>query len=319
MRLLPPRTLAWLGGAALATAACAGPRPPAAERRPRIALVMKSLANEFFLTMETGARDHQRQHAEEYDLLANGIKDELDVSRQVDLVEQMIAERVDAVVLAPADSRALVPAGKRAADAGIVVVNIDNRLDPALLAERGLRVPFVGPDNRRGARLAGDYLARRLRAGDEVAIVEGLPTAENAVQRRLGFEDALKAAGLKVVSSQPGDWEMAKANQVVAAQLTEHPALKAVLCANDSMALGAVAAIKDAGRSGQVLVVGFDNISAVRDLIRDGRVLATVDQHADRLAVFGLEFALESLRGRRTPADRETPVDLVTAETLRGP
>jgi ribose transport system substrate-binding protein len=150
-----------------------------------------------------------------------------------------------------------------------------------------------------------------------VAIVQGLPTAENAVQRRLGFEDAASGAGLRVVSSQPGDWEMAKANQVAAAQLTEHPALKAILCANDSMALGAVAAVKDAGRAGQVLVVGFDDISAVRDLVRGGRVLATVNQHADQLAVYGIEFALDILRGKAVPADRETPVDLVTAETLR--
>jgi ribose transport system substrate-binding protein len=321
MRVATARGLASL--AALAAlgpvqAGCGGPAERSAGRsRPRIALVMKSLANEFFLTMEKGARDHQRQHAADYDLLANGIKDELDVGRQVDLVEQMIAEKVDAIVLAPADSKALVPACSRAADAGIVVVNIDNRLDPALLAERGLEVPFVGPDNRKGARLAGEYLVRRLRPADEVAIVEGLPTAENAVQRKLGFEDALKAAGLRIVGSQPGDWEMAKANQVVSAQLTEHPLLKAVLCANDSMALGALAAIKEAGRTGQVMVVGFDNISAVRGLVREGRVLATVDQHADQLAVFGIEFALESLRGKLPPADRETPVDLVTAETLR--
>ncbi len=296
--------------------ACGRTDEPAGGRRPRIALVMKSLANEFFLTMEKGAREHQRQRAGQYELVANGIKDELDVGRQADLVEQMVADKVSAIVLAPADSKALVPAAKRAADAGVVVVNIDNRLDPALLAERGLRAPFVGPDNRKGARLAGEYLARRLHAGDEVAIVEGLPTAENAVQRRLGFGDAVRAAGLKIVSSQPGDWETAKANQVVSAQLTEHPSLKAVLCANDSMALGAVAAIKEAGRTGQVLVVGFDNISAVQDLVREGRVLATVDQHADRLAVFGIEYALDILGGRATPADRETPVDLVTAETL---
>jgi ribose transport system substrate-binding protein len=304
-------------GVALACGGARERRPDAAARRPRVALVMKSLANEFFLTMEKGARDHQAAHAGEYDLLANGIKDELDVARQVDLVEQMVAEKVDAIVLAPADSKALVPAVKRAADAGVVVVNIDNRLDPGVLAGRSLKVPFVGPDNRKGARLAGEYLARRLRPGDEVAIVQGLPTAENAVQRRLGFEDAASGAGLRVVSSQPGDWEMAKANQVAAAQLTEHPALKAILCANDSMALGVVAAVKDAGRAGQVLVVGFDDISAVRDLVRGGRVLATVNQHADQLAVYGIEFALDILRGKAVPADRETPVDLVTAETLR--
>jgi ribose transport system substrate-binding protein len=302
---------------AMWAAACgAKDAAPPGPARPRLALVMKSLANEFFLTMEEGARDHQRQHAGRYDLIANGIKDELDVGRQVDLVEQMVAEKVSAIVLAPADSKALVSAAKRAADAGIVLVNIDNRLDPAVLRERGLSVPFVGPDNRKGARLAGEYLARRLRPGDAVAIVEGVPTAENAVQRRLGFEDAVRAAGLKLVSAQSGDWETAKANQVVSALLTEHPQLKAVLCANDSMALGAVAALKDAGRTGQVLVVGFDNISAVRDLVRDGRVLATVDQHADQLAVFGLEYALDILGGQATPADRETPVDLVTADSL---
>ena len=303
----------------LALAGCGREPQPAAAGRPRVALVMKSLANEFFLTMEKGAREHQARHAAEYDLIANGIKDELDVSRQVDLVEQMVAEKVDAIVLAPADSKALVGAVKRARDAGIVVVNIDNRLDAAVLAERGLKVPFVGPDNRKGARLAGETLARRLRAGDPVAIVGGLPTAENAVQRRLGFEDAVKAGGLHLVSAQSGDWEMAKANQVAAAQLGEHPDLKAILCANDSMALGAVAAIKDAGRAGQVLIVGFDNISAVRDLVREGRVLATVDQHGDQLAVFGIELALDILRGKAATADRETPVDLITAETLRSP
>ena len=78
--------------------------------RPRIALVMKSLANEFFKTMEDGARAHQKAHATEYDLIATGTRDEQDVAGQVRLVEQMVADRVDALVLAPADSQALVSA-----------------------------------------------------------------------------------------------------------------------------------------------------------------------------------------------------------------
>ncbi|MEJ7708304.1 MAG: substrate-binding domain-containing protein [Pyrinomonadaceae bacterium] len=81
--------------------------------KPRIALVMKSLANEFFQTMENGAKMHQRENAAKYDLLANGIKDELDVGRQVELMEQMIAQRVDAIVIAPADSKALVAVCKK--------------------------------------------------------------------------------------------------------------------------------------------------------------------------------------------------------------
>jgi ribose transport system substrate-binding protein len=284
--------------------------------KPRIALIMKSLANEFFMTMENGARAHQKSHAAQYDLLANGIKDELDVARQIDLVEQMIAQRVDAIVIAPADSKALVSICKKAQEAGIVVVNIDNRFDAAVLADKQLTLPFVGPDNRKGARMVGDYLARSLRAGDRVAIIEGAPNAFNAIQRKLGFEDAMKAAGMQIVSSQSGYWETEKANQVVAALVTEHPGLRAVLCSNDSMALGAVAALRAAGKSDQVLVVGYDNISAVQQLLKEGKILATADQHADQLAVFGIEYALEMLGKKGTPADRETPVDLISAQSL---
>jgi len=291
---------------------------PKQEGKPRVALVMKSLANEFFLTMENGARAHQKAHAAEYELLANGIKDELDVARQIDLVEQMIAQRVDAIVIAPADSKALVAVCKKAQDAGIVVVNIDNQFDAAVLADKQAKIPFVGPDNRKGARAVGETLAKRLKPGDKVAIIEGAPNAFNAVQRKLGFEDAMKAGGMQIVSSQSGYWETEKANQVAAAVITEHPDLKAMLCANDSMALGAVAALRAAGKSDQVLVVGYDNIAAVQQLLKEGKVLATADQHADKLAIFGIEYALEMLKTKSVPADRETPVDLIAAEKLVG-
>lgn len=287
---------------------------PKGAAKPRIALVMKSLANEFFLTMENGARAHQKAHADEYELVANGIKDELDVARQNDLVEQMIAQRVDAIVIAPADSKALVSVCKKAQDAGIVVVNIDNKFDDAVLADKRVKLPFVGPDNRKGARAVGDYLARRLKAGDKVAIIEGAPNAFNAVQRKLGFEDAMKAAGARVISSQSGYWETDKANQVAAAVITENPDLKAFLCSNDSMALGAVAALRAAGKSDQVLVVGYDNISAVQSLLKEGKVLATADQHADQLAVFGIQYAQQMIQKKGAPADQETAVDLITAE-----
>jgi ribose transport system substrate-binding protein len=221
---------------------------------------MKSLANEFFKTMEEGARLHHKEHADEYDLVVVGIKDEEDVARQIDTVELMIAQGANAIVIAPADSKALVPVCKRAMDAGIIVVNIDNKFDRDVLADIGVKIPFVGPDNRKGARLAAECLAKKLKTGDKVAIIEGVPNAFNGIQRKLGFEDAMKAAGMNIVSSQSGYWETAKAEPIVSALVTEHTDLKAVLCANDSMALGAVAAIKAAGKSSEILVVGFDNI-----------------------------------------------------------
>ena len=301
--------------AALALCACRSAPPPGegAAAKPRVALVMKSLANEFFVTMAKGAEAHQRAHAADYDLVVNGTRNESDLAQQAALVEQMIASGVQALVIAPADSRALVPVVKRAQQAGIVVVNIDNKLDAETLTSAGLTVPFVGPDNREGARLVGAEVAKRLRPGDAVAILEGIPTAFNAQQRRLGFEDAMRAAGANVVSVQSGQWEQSVSNTVASAMLREHPGLKAILASNDSMALGAAAAVRQAGKTGQVLVAGFDNISAIGELLRDGRVIATADQHADQLAVFGIEYALQILREKKTPSDRNTPVDLITA------
>ena len=101
-----------------------------ASDKPTVALIMKSLANEFFGTMADGARSHHAENADTYELIVNGIKNETDLAQQVALIDQMIASGVEAIVVAPADSKALVPAIARAVAAGIVVVNIDNKLDP---------------------------------------------------------------------------------------------------------------------------------------------------------------------------------------------
>ena len=284
--------------------------------KPKVALVMKSLANEFFLTMENGAKDYQKHNASQFDLITNGIKDETDTANQIRIVEQMIVSKVDAIVLAPADSKALVPVVKKAVDAGIIVVNIDNRLDPDVLKSKNLNVPFVGPDNRKGARKIGDYLAKRLKAGDQVGIIEGVSTTTNAQQRTAGFQDAMKAGGMKVVSVQSGEWEIDKGNAVASAMLNEYPNLRALLCGNDNMAIGAVSAIRAAGKQGKVFVVGYDNINAIKPMLKDGRVLATADQYAAKQAVFGIDTALKAIAEHRKQADMsgvvETPVDLVT-------
>ena len=285
---------------------------------PRVALIMKSLANEFFSTMAKGAEQHQSEHADEYSLVVNGIKDERDLGRQVALVEEMVASGVDAIVIAPADSKALVPALRRAQKAGVVVINIDNRLDADVLEQEGISIPFVGPDNKAGARKVGEFVAGQLQEGDAVAILEGIRTSFNGQQRTAGFEQAIEAANLKLVASQTAEWEMSKANTIASSILSEHPEVKAILAANDSMALGAVAAVKSAGRSEDVLIAGFDNISAVQEAIREGKIVATADQHGDQLAVYGIEAALEMLANpEQTPEDVETPVDLVTQETLQ--
>ena len=290
---------------------------PASPDKPKIALVMKSLANEFFSTMAEGAKQHQSQNSQQYELVVNGIKDERDLARQAAIVDEMIAAKVQAIVVAPADSKALVPVLRRAKLAGLVVVNIDNKLDEEILKAESLAVPFVGPNNLLGAKSVGQHLAKSLKPGDQVAVLEGIRTSFNATQRRLGFEQAMKDAGMQIVDSQSANWETNQANTIAASMLNAHPDLKAILAANDSMALGAMAAIKAANKTDTVQVVGFDNISAAQEAIRQGKMLATADQHGDQLAVYGIELALKLLQDPKSlPEDRETPVDLITAGSL---
>ncbi|MHC4517593.1 MAG: substrate-binding domain-containing protein [Planctomycetota bacterium] len=288
--------------------------------KPTVALVMKSPANEFFKTMEEGAKAHHAQHADEYELKVLGIRNETAVTQQIKHVELMMAQDVNAIVIAPADSEALVTVCKKAIDAGITVVNIDNRLDADVLADRGIRIPFVGPDNQEGAKLAGVYLATRLNPGDKVAIIEGAPDAYNDIQRKRGFEEAMLANNLNIVASQTGHEQADKARFIASALTDAHADLKGILCANDGMALEVVSALETAGKSGDIYVVGFGDIPAVRRLLKEGKVLCTVDQHADQLAAYGIQYALDILAGRTPAADKDkgkhTPVDLITAETL---
>ena len=169
-----------------------------------IALIMKSMGNEFFQGMAAGAKAHQQQHPEQYRLNVNGIADESDRSGQIELIKTAIAEHVDAIVIAPVDSETLLPYLQTAIKAGILVINIDNKLDDRLLVAAELNIPFLGPSNKAGATMAGEFLAKQLQQGDQVAIIEGISSATNAKSRTQGFTEAMEQAGIKVVAVRSG-------------------------------------------------------------------------------------------------------------------
>lgn len=289
------------------------------DAKPKVALIMKSLANEFFVTMAAAAKDHQERNQDVYELIVNGIKNESDLTQQVALVDQMIGIAVDSIVIAPADSKALVPALARARASGIHVVNIDNRLDRDVLSEYDLTIPFIGPNNRKGARDAANFALEQLPEGANVVILEGVTTAQNAIERRMGFEDAVAANSANLVSKQSAAWDQTKAAEMTAAILVRHPDVDLILAANDNMALGAASAVTFAGLDHAISIVGFDNISAVHPLLRDGRVLATVEQYGDQFAVNGIELALEMIKGQSELIDRETPLVVVSQADLDNP
>ena len=284
-----------------------------AEDKPVVGLVMKSLANEFFQNMMVGAEEHAKQRGD-YELIAVGMQNETDFESQINAVENFITQGVDAIVIAPADSRAMVRPIKRAIAAGITVVNFDVALDADAKKKQGLELAFVGPDNRGGAKMAGDALGKALGEGGKVVIIEGNPGADNANERRLGFEAAVTEHKLELLDSRTAHWETEEANQVFSTMLTAHPDIQGVMAANDSMALGVGKALEAAGRD-DIIVVGFDNIPAVGPMIEDGRMLATVDQFGTRMAADSIDLALEVVKG--APALEgwvKTEIQLVTAK-----
>ncbi|MFE0177330.1 sugar ABC transporter substrate-binding protein [Streptomyces sp. NPDC059002] len=312
-------TLACALGAATVLTACgqegdgASADRPGDGGRPTVCLVMKSLGNEYFQTMEKGAKAHAKQRGD-LDLKTSGIQNETDIDGQVAAINRCVTDRADALVIAPADSRALVAPLERAEKQGLKVINIDVKLDDGALRASGMKVPFVGPDNERGARLSGDVLAKSLGKGAEVALLEGSPGADNARQRAAGFRAAAKAGGLKVVSSKTAHWETDEAYTVLGNMLTAHPDIKGVLASNDSMALGALKAID--AKKASVKIASFDNIEAIRPYVQKGRVVATVDQYAAQQAADGIDQAMKAVDGDEPTGWVKTDVKVVTADDL---
>ena len=297
-------------------------QPPASGERPRIALIYKATTNPFFQAMEQGARAKAKELGADLDVA--GIESETDVDRQADLVRNMLGRRVQAIVIAPASSVGIVTPLLRAQDAKVPVVNIDNRINQEEAARQGLRVAtFIGPDNFEGARKVGacacDLVKKNLKAGEtgRVLILRGIDGVENAEARRAGFEAAVREAGLEVAGSQSANWHTEEAQTVTAAMLAANPDVAAVLCANDKMALGAIAAVKARGKIGQVVIVGYDNIDLAREAMARGEMQATIEQNPALMGAKGVQCALAALRGETLPEVTPVPTQLITAADVK--
>jgi ribose transport system substrate-binding protein len=303
-------------------AGCSGEGKPDASAKPRIALIYKATTNPFFQAMEAGARDKARELG--VDLEVAGIESETDADRQADLVRNMLNRRVQALVIAPASSVGIITPLMRAQEMKIPVVNIDNRINKDEAAKQGLKVAtFIGPDNFQGAKKVGDYACDlvKKKAGPggkaTVLILRGIDGVENAEARRAGFEAAAKDAGVTVAGSESAHWHTEEAQTATSALLAAHPEVNGILCANDKMALGAVAAVKARGKIGEIVIVGYDNIDLAREAMARGEMQATVEQNPALMGALGVECALKALRGEPLPEVTPVPVQLITPEDLK--
>lgn len=298
-----------------AAAPPAAPSPAKQETRPRIALIMKTLTNPFFVEMEKGAREAEEEFNVEL-IVKTGAK-ETSIEQQIAIVRQLIEDEIDAIVIAPASSTELVPVLAEAQAAGIPIVNIDNRLDPDLSQKMGLiDVPFISVDNEQGAYLSAKALSDHFDTPVQAAILEGIRSADNAQQRKAGAERAFaENPNLEVVISETANWKIDEAYELARTIFVDHPDIKAIFCANDMMALGVLQYLQEEGRS-DVLVAAFDALDEAKAVLDEGILIATIDQNAAWQGYKGIEVAVRLLEGEQIQGEELVDVLLVTAETL---
>jgi len=279
--------------------------------QPTVALVVKTLNNPFFIEMQRGAEEAAKKAG--VNLIVQAADREVDVERQMQIIENLIERKVDALCIAPSGSREIVPVIVKANRANIPVLIVDTRADEQALAAAGGKIAtFIGSDNFDGGRLAGAFIVEKLGGKGNVAVLEGIAGHETGDARLRGFKEAVaKAPGIKVVASQPANWERDQGYNVFQNILQANPSIDALFACNDLMALGAVEAIGAAGKSGKILVVGFDAQPEARAAIQKGTMAATVAQFPARMGAIAVENAARLLRGETIETFSPVSIELI--------
>jgi len=281
---------------------------PTAKPALRLAYSTASLENVFWQRVTKGARDEATKARADLRVVdAQG-----DARKQLSDIEDLVQQRMDAILISPYQSDPIVPAVLAANKARIPVVIVD------IGVKGGDYAALIISDNLAGGRLAGEFIASKIDREGPVAHISAQPGVENARKRGEGFAQVMKERGIKIVASQTAYSERAKGMEVMENILQAHPDLRAVFCENDEMALGATRALgplrgRPAGRK-DVIVVGFDGNPDALAAIRKGEMAATVAQQPEEMGRMGVRIALKALKGEAVAKTVQVPVTLITRD-----
>ncbi|WP_418751342.1 D-allose transporter substrate-binding protein [Frisingicoccus sp.] len=291
----------------------------AAEGDYKYAVILKTQATDFWTKMWKGVEDKAAEMGVQVDIYS--AQSEEDFEGQVAILEKCINDGYDGIAIAPLSASNMVSTVAKATQAEITIVNIDEKLDMDEMAKQGgAVVGFVTTDNVAvGAKGAG-YIAENVEKGSKVAIIEGKAGNASGEDRRDGAKKAFEDAGLEVVGSIPADWDRQKALDAATSFIQQNPDLKGIYCCNDTMALGALQAVINENKLGEILVVGTDGDTEAVDSVNKGELSATVAQDPAGIGAKGLELLVEAVqagnKGEVGVVPDMTPVDsvLVTKE-----
>jgi ribose transport system substrate-binding protein len=285
--------------------------------RQSVALVLKTLNHPFFVDMRRGAQEAADKLGVR--LQVQAAEREIDVEKQMQIVENLIQTGIGALAITPSGSREIVSALVKARDAKVPIVVVDTRVDAKAAADAGVTTEtFVGSDNYEGGRLAGQYVLKVSGGTARIGILEGIPGHETGDSRLRGFRQAVLAhPGIRIVASQPANWERDQGFNVFQNMLQAHPDIDTVFAASDLMALGAIEAIAAAGKTGKIRVVGFDALDDAKKAIAAGTMEASVAQFPYEMGRVAVESAVKVMRGEKLPANINVKLELVTKENVQ--
>ncbi len=254
------------------------------------------------------AQEWVKKHPEVELIVADGRRDS---AKQLADVEDLISRKVNIIVIAPNDAKALAPIGEKAKAAKIPIVTFDRELavPPDQIAAH------IGSDNIEMGRVAARFIAKKLEGKGVVIQIEGTPGASATVDRKKGFEEEIaKSPGIKLAASLVGHYRRHEAMQAMEDAITANPKIDAVYCHNDEMALGAMQALEARNRDKGVIVTGMDGLQSTMKDIKDGKVTGTVYYH--HMFPEALELAMKVLKGEQVPKRTLVETPFVSKENV---
>jgi ABC-type sugar transport system substrate-binding protein len=280
-------------------AGCRGDSTARPAAKPRIAVVISTLNNPWFVVLGDAAKQHATRLG--YDVVV--FDSQNDPAKEASHFENVIVSGYAAVLFNPTDADGSVANVRRAKQAGIPVFCMDREIKAADAA-----VTQILSDNYSGCVALGQYFVKRVGESGKYVELLGLVGDNNTWNRSKGFHSVVdRYPGLKMVAQQSADFDRAKALEVMEAILQANPAIDAVFCGNDAMAMGAYQALVAAGKDKQVKVFGFDGADDVVKLIAEGKIVATGMQFPKLMARTAAESADKYLKGDRS-LPQKTPV-----------
>ena len=229
-----------------------------------------------------------------------------DVAQQVSQIEDMLQSGIDALIVNPLDSSAVIPALEKCKEAGVPVIMVDS--GPADGTDESLYVTYIGTDNYAGSKTAAEKMVEELNGEGKVVIVRGVSGNTAGEARANGFKAGLEGSNVQLVAEQPGNWSNDDALQAMENMLIANPDLNGVYSCSDVMLDGILEAIENSGRD-DILIYSFDGLSNGCQLVLDGKVNATMQQYPAVMGELAVEYILQILNGEKTVNDFEKFID----------